>query len=124
MTNINTDGVELSDDDADHGPKEAENITSPRIVIGCVAFLKEFNSRVNPVFSNSLKIKLFPAFKLYVKACCLVTCRVLGAPTMLAMAEDRLALNPPAYLCTNWEGELFSFSYLSHPVKDIYVIVI
>ena len=27
-----------------------------------------------------------------------LTCRILGAPTMLAMALDKLALNPPAYL--------------------------
>lgn len=57
-----TDGVELGNDDTGHGAKEAENVAPPWIVVCCVSFLKELDSRVNAILSYSLKMNIKKGF--------------------------------------------------------------
>ena len=93
------DSVELGDHDEAHSDGEHEDVAPPGVVVGIESLREPRDAGVDTILTDSLEekrmffsksetelIKIYP------------TWRILGAPTILAMALDKLALKPPAYL--------------------------
>ncbi len=96
------DPVQGGDHSKAHGDKEHQQVASIGIVVGSVASGEEKHAGIQPIFTHRLKcakkLTLTILIALFKKLCGAgFTCKTLGAPTREAMAEDKLALKPPAY---------------------------